>query len=427
MNFIKNIFKTQLFRISSLNSLSIVVRIAGGLLASKMIALFIGPAGMVLTGNLRNFLTSVDAFTTLGLQNGIIKYTAESESDAAKLQRTLATVCISTLLAVLLCAVILFLPANYWSILIFNGSAQFSWVFRLLALVLPLYTGSLVFVAILNGLGNYRQVIYLNIWGNALGVIMSAVFIWQYSLYGAFLGIVLSPVLLFFISVWYLWKRFPGLKFCNPAYFDTSLLRGLLSYSLMSLVTAVLGPVIYISIRTQIVQAAGVNEAGYWEALTRIATFYMMFATTLLTVYFLPKLSVAKDGAETKVIFTNYYKSVVPLYAGGLLAIYIVRVLIIKLLFSHEFLPMQNLFAWQLLGDFFKVCSLILGFEFFAKKMTRAFIVTEIFSFVVLYASSNFFISHYGGQGAVMAHAFTYFIYLLMLMVYFRKNIYSSN
>lgn len=426
MNFVKNILKTQLFRISSLNSLSIMVRIAGGLLASKMIALFIGPAGMALTGNLRNFLTSVDAFTTLGLQNGIIKYTAESESDAVKLQRTLATVCISTLVAILLCGVVLFLPAPYWSSLIFNGNEQFHWVFRLLALVLPLYTGSLVFVAILNGLGNYKQVIYLNIWGNAFGVLMSAVFIWQYSLYGAFLGIVLSPVVLFFISVIYLWKRFPGLKFCNPAYFDISMLRGLLSYSLMSLVTAVLGPIIYISIRTQIVNRVSITEAGYWEALNRIAVFYMMFASTLLTVYFLPKLSVAKANADTNTIFKSYYKSVVPLYLIGLLTIYALRFFIIRLLFSPEFLPMENLFAWQLLGDLFKVCSLILGFEFFAKKMTRAFIITEVISFVVLYFSSNLLIVWYGSEGAVMAHAFTYFVYSIMLAVFFRKKLFGG-
>jgi O-antigen/teichoic acid export membrane protein len=424
LNFVKYIFKTQLFQISSLNSLSILVRIAGGLLASKMIALFIGPSGMALTGNLRNFLTSVDAFTTLGLQNGIIKYTAENENDEVQLQRTLATVCISVLVAILLCGVVLFLPAPYWSSLIFNGNEQFSWVFRLLALVLPLYTGSFIFLAILNGLGKYKQVIYLNIWGNALGVLMSAAFIWQYGLYGAFMGIVLSPIIVFFISVYYLWKRFPGLRFCNPAYFDIQILKGLFSYSLMSLITALLGPIIYISIRNQIVHNVNVSEAGYWEAVNRISTFYLLFASTLLTVYFLPKLSVAKADAETKTVFLNYFKSVVPLYAMGLLTVYVLRGFIVQTLFSKEFLPMENLFVWQLAGDFFKVCSLILGYEFFAKKMTRQFIITEVISFVVLYTSSRFFIELYGSEGAVMAHAFTYMIYFVTLIIYFRKKLF---
>ncbi len=426
MNFIKNILRTRLFRISSLNSLSILVRIAGGLLSSKMIAHFIGPAGMALTGNLRNFLTSVDAFTTLGLQNGIIKYTAENDNDEQKLQETLSTVCISTAAAVLLCCIILFIPAPYWSAVIFNGSNHYSWVFRLLAFVLPLYTGSIIFTSILNGLGKYKQVIYLNIFGNGIGVLMSALFIWQYSLSGAFLGIVLSPVVAFFISVYYLWRRFPGLKFCNPAYFDKTLLKGLFSYSLMSLVTATFGPVIYIAIRSRIIQDASISWAGYWEAINRISGFYLIFASTLLTVYFLPQLSVAKTHEETRNVFLKYYKSIVPLYAFGLIAVYVLRFFIVQTLFSPEFLPMENLFAWQLAGDFFKVCSLILGFEFFAKKMTRAFVVTEVISYVVLYSSSRFFIIYYEGKGAVMAHAFTYLVYLIMLIVYFRRKLFFT-
>lgn len=426
MDKIANIFKTQLFRVSSLNSLSILVRIAGGLLASKMIALFIGPAGMALTGNLRNFLTSIDAFTTLGLQNGIIKYTAENEHDEVILQRSLATICLSTLVAVVMCSILLFVPSFYWSSLIFNGNEQYSWVFRLLALILPFYTGSLIFIAILNGLGKYKQVIYLNMWGNALGVIMSAVFIWQLGLSGAFWGIVLSPVIVFAISVFYLGRQLSIISFFKRSYFDPSLLRGLFSYSLMSLVTAVLGPVVFISIRTHIVQCAGISHAGYWEALSRVATFYLMFATTLLTIYFLPKLSVAKDNSDTRSVFLSYFKTVVPIYAAGLMLVYVLRFFIIRILFSTSFLPMEDLFCWQLAGDFFKVCSLILAFEFFAKKMAKAFIVTEVLSFTVLYSSSLVLINHFGSEGAVMAHALTYFVLTAGLAVYFRKKLFGG-
>lgn len=427
MDFVKNIFKTRLFQVSWLNSLSIMVRIAGGLLASKMMALFIGPSGMALTGNLRNFLTSVDAFSTLGLQNGIIKYTAEDENDGEKLKRTLATVCISILVAVICISLLLFVLSPYLSLWIFNGNETYNWVFYLLALVLPFYTGSFVFTAILNGLGNYKQVIWLNIFGNAAGVIMSALLIWQLGLSGAFWGIVLSPVLVFFLSIIYVSRRLNIPAFFNRKYFDVQLLKNLFSYSLMSLVTAILGPIIFIAIRNHIVVANGVNQAGYWEAIGRIATFYMLFASTLLTLYFLPRLSVAKSDAETKSVFLNYFKSVVPLYATGLLAVYVLRFFVVRMLFSPQFLPMEGLFAWQLLGDFFKVCSLILGFEFFAKKMTGAFIVTEVISFVVLYTSSKFLITLYGSEGAVMAHAFTYLVYFLMLTVYFRKKLFSIN
>jgi PST family polysaccharide transporter len=104
--------------------------------------------------------------------------------------------------------------------------------------------------------------------------------------------------------------------------------------------------------------------------------------------------------------------------------IYFLREIIIRILLTKEFLPMENLFIWQLLGDVLKVCSLILGYQFFAKKMTKAFIITEIMSFGVLYVSSFYFIGLYGSVGAVMAHALTYGIYLVVLAAYFRRQLF---
>jgi len=181
--------------------------------------------------------------------------------------------------------------------------------------------------------------------------------------------------------------------------------------------------VVYIGIRNFISEQHTEDAAGFYEAVNRIAGFYLMFASTMLTVYFLPKLSSAVSNDDTKTVIRSYYKIMVPVFAGGLALVYVLRVLIIKVLFAKDFLPMENLFLWQLTGDFFKVCSLILGFEFFAKKMTKAYIVSEVLSFTILYTSSHLLIPQYGAEGAVMAHAITYASYFLVLAVYFRKKI----
>ena len=422
MDFIKNIFKSQLFRLSSLNTLSILVRVAGGLVGSKMIALFIGPAGMAVTGNLRSMMTSLDAFCTLGMQNGIIKYTAENDKDAGKLNKVLATTFITILTTLGVVMLILFIPAGYWSIKVF-GSIDYTWAIRTLAVTLPLYAGNLVFMAILNGLGNFKRVIYLNIWGNIAGVASTSVLIWQLGLTGALIGLIAYPSILFFFSVYQIHRLFPGFTFVKKRYFDKSILKGLLSYSVMMLLSAVLGSVVYIGIRNFIIERYSADDAGFYEAVNRIAGFYMMFASTMLTVYFLPKLSAATNNDDTKGVIRSYYKIMIPVFAGGLTLVYFLRIVIIKVLFAKDFLPMETLFLWQLTGDFFKVCSLILGFEFFAKKMTKAYIVSEVLSFTILYTASHLLIPQYGAEGAVMAHAITYACYFLVLAVYFRKKI----
>ena len=76
----------------------------------------------------------------------------------------------------------------------------------------------------------------------------------------------------------------------------------------MVLVSAVLGPLVFIAIRNNIIKEIGIEDAGFWETITRISSYYMMFSSTILTVYFFPKLAVAKDSLETKKVFwTNSF------------------------------------------------------------------------------------------------------------------------
>lgn len=423
MSVIKNIFKNQLFKVSSLNGLSVVTRIIGGLLAGKVAAAFLGPSGLAMLGNFRNFLSSLDAFSTLGMQNGIVKYTAQYENDRNKQYESLATAFITIAVFTLVIGAAMVMPAVYWSRGIFNGDGSFYKIFWLTGLALPLYAGSIVLIAVLNGLSRYKNVIWITIWTNALGVVISSLLIYYLGLWGAFVALLSTPSLICLFATYGVYRA-TGFAFFKMKYFKPAILKGLLSYSLMSVVTAVLGPVIYIVLRNMIIDHQSGHMAGYWEGINRISVFYMMFITTLLSVYFLPKLSQSESVTQTKGIIRGYYGLVMPVFAAGLLLVYVLRKFITVFTLSEAFMPMEKLFIWQLLGDFFKGCTLILTQEFFARKMTRAYIGTEVASYGILYFSGSFLIKLYGVEGAVMAHAFTGIIMLLLFLVLFRRKIF---
>ena len=92
-----------MFKVTSLNSFSVGLKIGIGLITSKILAVFVGPGGMALVGNLRNFLTSLESISTLGFQNGIVKYVAENQRNKSEFQKILATVfiCLVTVAIVL--------------------------------------------------------------------------------------------------------------------------------------------------------------------------------------------------------------------------------------------------------------------------------------------------------------------------------------
>jgi len=422
LKLIRTISKTPLFKVTSLNSVSVLLKIGTGLITSKVLAIFVGPGGMALVGNLRNFLSSAETVSTLGFQNGIVKYVVDHKDDEERLRKIISTVFISLLTATLLLSVILFVCASYFSQLIFDANDQLAVIFKVLALLLPWYATTVFLLALINGLGKFRNVIYINIFGNVLGLLFSVFMIWKFQTFGALLSIIVPPSLLFFVAFYYVNQEIRFLRQVSFAAFEWKIIRDLSEYSLMTLLATFVGPLVYLAIRNNAIANIGIAQAGYWEAMNRISTYYLMFVSSILSLYFFPKLTLAKSNQSTREVFRSYYKGIFPLFAIALVVVYFLRFVVVALLFTPAFLPTTKLFFWQLLGDVFKAASLILGYQFFAKKLTAAFVLTELFSLAMLYGFSRYFMSLFGIEGIVMAHALTYFVYLLVLIVYFRKS-----
>jgi O-antigen/teichoic acid export membrane protein len=403
--------------------MSVILKIGIGLITSKLLAVFVGPGGMALVGNLRNFMTSLESISTLGFQSGIVKYVAENDKNKSELQKIIATVFITLLLVVIVLSGLLFFLALFWNNRIFGSNFEFSLVFKILALALPWYAISVFLLAVINGLGKFKKVIWINCIGNIIGLLVSLLLILQFKTLGALLAIIISPALLFFATFYFINKEIAFFDTIRLRLFDFRIIKNLSSYSLMALVSSVLGPLVFLAIRNNVIETLGINQAGYWETMTRISSYYLLFVSTILSVYFLPRLSTAKSNQETKLIFWSYYKTILPVFIIGVSVIYFLRFFIIKLLFTSDFLPVEDLFFWQLFGDVFKVCSLILGFQFFAKKMTVVFVISELLSLAVLYFSSQYFIQIFKIEGVVIAQAFDNFLYFGVLCVYFRKSL----
>ena len=187
----------------SLNGISVLIKIAIGFITSKVIAVFVGPSGMALVGNLRNCITSIESIGTLGFQNGIIKYVADYEHDREKLKSFLGTVTVSIVFIVLLLSMIIFYSSDYLNDKIFGVGFQYQSVFKVFALCLPWYIASMVLVAVLNGLGEFRKVIRINIYGNIVGLLLSVSLIYYYHEYGALLSVIIAPAILFFITLFF--------------------------------------------------------------------------------------------------------------------------------------------------------------------------------------------------------------------------------
>lgn len=424
MNFFKKIGQTQLFKISSLNSLSILIKMGIALITSKMIAVFVGPGGMAYIGNFRNFMTSLDGVSTLAFSSGVVKYVAENEDKEKELSKIITTVLVTFLFFSTALAFLIFVFSDFLCAKFFGNNLQYEIVFKVVAIVLPFSVVSVLFVSIINGLGSYSKLIYATIISNIIALVLTILLIFEFKLIGALLSIALNPTILFTVNFLYVPKELQLLSRINLKQYDFSVIKKLAGFSIMILPSFLLNPYVILEIRKFLIINVGLYESGFWEAMSRVSNLYLMFISSLVSLYFYPKLIKAKNEYETKQVFLNFYKSILPLFIACAIGIYFLRFWILKILFSSEFLPVSDLFLWQIIGDFFRICGMILGFQFLAKKIILHYILFEFFSNLFLYFFSIYCIQLIGIQGVLMAQAAEYFLYFLVLVFYFRKIIF---
>jgi PST family polysaccharide transporter len=175
-------------------------------------------------------------------------------------------------------------------------------------------------------------------------------------------------------------------------------------------------------IREYIGENLGWDSAGYWQGIWYISTMYLMLVTTTLGVYYLPRLSEIRDNKELrKEIFTGY-KIIMPIVIIASLIIFLLKEYVILIAFSKNFMPMIDLFAWQLIGDVIKIASWLLAYLMLAKAMTKVFIYTEILFSALFVLLSILFVNNFGLIGITYAFSLNYFLYLVVMIFIFRKR-----
>lgn len=407
-----------------MNSASVLIRIISGFLTSKAIALLIGPEGMALVGNLRNFTSSIQSFATLGMYNGVVKYISEFKNDLKQLSKTLSTAFYMGFAATFTVSILCYYNAEYLNHLIFEDY-DYAYIIRILAIALPFYSINMMSFSIINGFSKYKILLVINIIGQLLGLLVTLILIWQNNIDGALMAVVLTPSLMFLITLVAIINRRNLTKLIKADQFDLKTMTNLSSFSIMALVTAVALPLVTIGIRNYIIENLSMREAGYWEAMNRISTYYLMFVNTLLSLYILPRFSEIDSVKEFRKEVFDFYKTIMPVFGMGLLVIFLLRRFIVAIVFSSEFKPMEELFGWYLLGDFVKVLSVVIAYQFLAKRMFWHYIITEIFSVIIIYLTSVYFIDIYGVRGATIAHFVSYVAYFIVILLIFGTSLFG--
>lgn len=413
MGIIKGVFLT---------TISTIVKVLSGLIINKFISLYIGPSGLAIIGQFQNVSSIIQTVASAGLTNGVVKYTAENThrnslwSSALKITITLS----------LISALILIVFSNYLSKYFLN-SDNYQNIFVLFGFTIIFFSINQLLLAIISGLKRMRFYITINIIQSIYSLVFTALLIYFFKLEGALIAMVTNQSVVFFILLWFIKKDNDiKWKFFTERY-DYHVGNKLLKFSLMTIISIVCLPVSSLLIRNYIGTHLSWNFAGYWQAMNYISAMYLLVITTVLSVYYLPRLSSLSDK---KSLFNEIAKNsivLIPLTAIGAGLIFILKDWIVSLLFSKDFGNMLVLIKYQLIGDVVKISACLLSYLMLAKAMTKTFIYTEILSTLNLTVLSIYFFERYGFVGLSYAFLINNIVYFFIILGVAIRYFYDEN
>ena len=416
MNFIKTSF---------LSGLSTGISLIARLISTKIVAIYLGTNGMFLLGQLKDFLRLSNTISSFGIENGIIKYTSEYEKQETELKGVIGTSFkINFFSAVFVSGLILIFKERVSDFLQIN----FDQNFYFLILIISVISASIntCFLSIYNGLKKIELYVLINIFSNVLSAALIILLVSKMKIIGAFYALALNQILSLLINIlFYLYFKPFKIKWILESFLKENL-KKLSKFSIM----AIAGPSCLIIstfiIRDHIYNEFGSDYAGSWEAMWRISAIYLLFLITTFKFYLIPTFSKVNDNKLKSEVF-KIWKVTIPIIILITVAVYMTRNIIIDLLLSKEFILINVIIFFHLLGDIIKINCWVLGNIMISKADTKSFVFFQVEWSTLFILFSYLFIEMYGFVGVSISYLVTYVIHFGLLNLYYRKLLWVKN
>jgi len=414
----------KLVKTSLLSSISTIVQILSAFIANKILAIYIGPSGMALTGNLQNFIQITLKFSNASVTTGVTKNIAEFYDNEEVRKKIISTAFTISICFSLFFSFILFRFKESLSIY-FLHNIDYANVFCVFSITLIFFSLNSLFIAILNGFKEIKKYVIVTILSSITGLLLTVLLSIYLSINGALLSLVLSQTVVSFLTFFFIYKS-PWFKM---DYFfagiDKASVVKLTKFSFMTLTAALTTPVSQMFIRTYAGNHLSWNQAGYWQCVTKVSDLYIMLLTTSLTVYFLPRFSEIKNSIDLRKEILTGYKIIIPIAVIIASVIFLFKKTIILALFSSDFLKMEDLFLFQMIGSVFQISSWVLGTLMVAKAMVKWHFISQVFFSLLFVLLAIFFMHLYGIRGVTIAYAINYTLHLIFMLFVFRKTLWN--
>lgn len=411
-----------LIKTSILSGISQVIRIISGFIITKVIAVYGGPSGMAIIGQLQNFINIILMLSGDFLKTATTKYTAEYlQDDKRKFQLWSLSIKVIIILNIVLFIFLFFFSNEISNYLLKNE--EYSFVLKVFAFTLPFFVLNTILLSILNGHKQIKKYIFINILLSLISLILVVVLSMNFGIIGALIAYVTNQSVVFFITIIFLrnesWFKIQNFFF----HIDKSDIKKLFGFAMITLAAVLASNLSLITIRDFITKSISIEAAGYWQGIWTLSQVSLGLITTSLATYFLPTLSAIKEKSDISKELKNAIKIILPISFIISFIMYILKDFIILILYTEEFNPMRELFLWQMIGNTIKVAGWLFGYVLVAKAMIKYTVGTEIIFAITFISLSIYFINIYGLVGVTYAYVINSLLHFFIMYYIYKYKI----
>ncbi len=348
------------------------------LVKGKLVAHFIGPAGMGIAYAFNRTIDLVSKTTDLGISFSAVKTISESTEENAR-QRQLLIVRSWSLWLGIIGTVACFLLAPLFSRLSFDGDYSYTLSFQLLSLVVGFTSVTSGERAIMKGTHLLKQLAVNQVWVVLATLVIAApVYMWL-GMRGIVPVLVLTAFSTLVLTCWYSFRVWPyKVNLFSKAVFHEGgyIVRLGINYTLAGF----FGTGVLFFVSSYVMEHGSAEDVGFYSNAITLSSYLSMLVLSAVDTDFFPRLSaVNKDRAKSTLLVNEQIEVLVLLIAPLILAFLLFLPIIIPLLLKRSFLPMLEVTQWAALALFFTALTRPMSFMSLSKGDSFTYLLQELF------------------------------------------------
>lgn len=281
----------KMLSVSFFTALLTLLRIGAGFIVMKIVAVYTGPSGIALIGQVQNFATILNGAVSSPGSTAVVRYTAENADKGFEYCSPWWKASLRWILILLVpCAGLSIVFSAHISEILFERR-EFAWLVAIIGSLLPLSVIGTLVNSVINGQQQYRRYVALGMISVVVSTVIMLALVHFMGLNGAILaaGIqtALIGIIMLFSSIRQPWFK---LKYWIGSV-EREKKNAIAGYLTMTIVSVIAMPISIMALRWMIANQLGWAEAGQWQVVWKISEVYLSVITISLSTYYLPKLS----------------------------------------------------------------------------------------------------------------------------------------